>query len=75
MGNHSPKTIMIDHDHAISKEIGENFHDSCHRLCLWYISRTSPSHLGNLNRNADFLALFRKFMQGCEFEIKFEKTW
>ncbi|KAH1091428.1 hypothetical protein J1N35_018685 [Gossypium stocksii] len=35
----------------------------------------APSHLSNLNQNADFHALFHKFMQGCKFEIEFEKTW
>ncbi|MBA0818426.1 hypothetical protein Gohar_021783 [Gossypium harknessii] len=30
----SPKTIMTDQDHAISKSIGEIFPDSCHILCL-----------------------------------------
>ncbi|KAG8490938.1 hypothetical protein CXB51_014102 [Gossypium anomalum] len=45
MGSQSPKTIMIDQDHTISKAIGDYFPDSCHRLCLWHISSNAPSHL------------------------------
>ncbi|MBA0845012.1 hypothetical protein Goarm_023028, partial [Gossypium armourianum] len=75
MGNQLPKTIMTDQDHAISKAIGEVFPDSCHRLRLWHISRNAPSHLGNLNGNVNFHALFHKCMQGYESKIEFEKTW
>ncbi|MFQ6641774.1 hypothetical protein Gotur_015020, partial [Gossypium turneri] len=47
-------------DYAISKAIGEVFNDS---------------HLGNLNGNVDFHALFLKCMQGCESEIELKSTW
>ncbi|MBA0832411.1 hypothetical protein Goarm_016802 [Gossypium armourianum] len=75
MGNQLPNITIIDQDHAISKAIGEFFPDSCHKLCFWHISRNAHSHLGNLNENVDFHALFHKCMQGYEFEIEFEKTW
>ncbi|KAL4304329.1 hypothetical protein GQ457_10G016650 [Hibiscus cannabinus] len=75
MGNQSPKTIMTDQDHAISKAIGEVFPDSCHRLCLWHISKNANSHLGSLNTNGGFRSLFHKCMQGCESETEFEETW
>ncbi|XVF57931.1 hypothetical protein PTKIN_Ptkin07bG0022000 [Pterospermum kingtungense] len=75
MGDQSPKTIMTDQDHAISKAIEEVFPDSCHRLCLWHISKNAPSHLGSLNTNPEFHVLFHKCMQGCESKIEFEETW
>ncbi|XVF65608.1 hypothetical protein PTKIN_Ptkin09bG0262600 [Pterospermum kingtungense] len=75
MGDKSPKTIMTDQDHAINKAIEEVFPTSCHRLCLWHISKNAPSHLGSLNANVEFHALFHKCMQGCESEIEFEETW
>ncbi|KAH1063363.1 hypothetical protein J1N35_028350 [Gossypium stocksii] len=37
--------------------------------------RNAPSHLGNLNENVDFHALFHKCMQGCESEIELKSTW
>ncbi|TYI56341.1 hypothetical protein E1A91_D11G202600v1 [Gossypium mustelinum] len=60
MGNQSPNITMTNQDHAISKAIGEVFPDSCHKLCFWHISRNAHSHLGNLNENVDFHALFHK---------------
>ncbi|OMO54372.1 Zinc finger, PMZ-type [Corchorus capsularis] len=35
----------------------------------------APSHLGSLNSNAEFHALFYKCMYGCESEMEFERTW
>ncbi|KAL4313259.1 hypothetical protein GQ457_01G027040 [Hibiscus cannabinus] len=75
MGNQAPKTIMTDQDHAINKAIEEIFPNSCHRLCLWHISKNAPSHLGSLNANVEFHGLFHKCMQGCESELEFEETW
>ncbi|KAL4282845.1 hypothetical protein GQ457_16G015180 [Hibiscus cannabinus] len=75
MGNKSPKIIITDQDHAIGKAIEEVFPDSRHRLCLWHISKNASSHLGSLNTNAEFHALFHRCVQGCESEIEFEETW
>ncbi|OMO55458.1 hypothetical protein CCACVL1_27229, partial [Corchorus capsularis] len=75
MGNKAPKTIMTDQTHAISKAIEQVFPDTSHRLCLWHISKNATSHLGSLNSNAEFHALFYKCMYGCESEIEFERTW
>ncbi|KAH1032152.1 hypothetical protein J1N35_044326 [Gossypium stocksii] len=46
MGSQPLKNIITDQDYAISKAIGEIFLDSCHTLCLWHISKNTPSHLG-----------------------------
>ncbi|KAK8689259.1 hypothetical protein V6N13_087981 [Hibiscus sabdariffa] len=38
-------------------------------------NENASSHLGGLNANVEFHALFYKCMQGCESELEFEENW
>ena len=75
MGNKQPKKIFTDQDPAMGKAIGEVMPNTCHRLCLWHISKNAPSHLGSLNSNNKFQSLFNKCMTGCDSEEEFQTTW
>ncbi|KAK8625230.1 hypothetical protein V6N13_090105 [Hibiscus sabdariffa] len=37
--------------------------------------KNASSHLGGLNANVEFHALFYRCMQGCESELEFEENW
>ena len=51
------------------------FPDTCHRLCLWHISKNAvenlPRHYGIL----EFKSRFNKILYNCETESEFESSW
>ncbi|KAK4589794.1 hypothetical protein RGQ29_020396 [Quercus rubra] len=51
MGNQKPKTIFTDQCQAMKNAIRVVLPDTCHRLCLWHISKNAaenlPRHYGN----------------------------
>uniref|UniRef100_A0A2N9H8U3 MULE transposase domain-containing protein n=1 Tax=Fagus sylvatica TaxID=28930 RepID=A0A2N9H8U3_FAGSY len=75
MGNRSPVTIFTDQDQAMSNAIEKMFLDAHRWLCLWYIAKNAPSHLGELNANSEFKYLFNKCQKYCDSEIEFQETW
>lgn len=45
MRGRKPKTIFTDQGQVMSNAIATVFPNSCHRLCLWHISKNATKNL------------------------------
>ncbi|XP_023871700.1 protein FAR-RED IMPAIRED RESPONSE 1-like [Quercus suber] len=75
MGNQKRKTIFTDQCQAMKNAIKVVFPDTCHRLCLWHISKNAvenlPRHYGIL----EFKSRFNRILYNCETESEFKTSW
>ena len=49
--------------------------NTCHRLCLWHISKNATKKLPRHYENPEFKSRFNKILYNCETEIEFESCW
>ncbi|XP_048320933.1 protein FAR1-RELATED SEQUENCE 5 isoform X4 [Ziziphus jujuba] len=75
MGNRPPKTILTDHNQAISNAIEIVFPNTRHCLCRWHILKSVASQVGDLSENSEFKYLFNKCLTGCEEAADFQQSW
>ncbi|XP_062014141.1 protein FAR1-RELATED SEQUENCE 5-like [Rosa rugosa] len=74
MGNQPPKIIYTDQCQAMANDIRDVFPDTCHRLCLWYISLNATRHIASYLRIPDFKKMFNKCLYGYETVAEFQST-
>nr|XP_023917131.1 protein FAR1-RELATED SEQUENCE 5-like [Quercus suber] len=75
MGNQKPKTIFTDQCQAMKNAIRVVLPDTCHRLCLWHISKNAAENLPRHYMNPEFKSRFNKILYNCETEIEFQSCW
>ena len=75
MGNKKPKTIFTDQCQAMKNAIRVVFPDTCHRLCLWHISKNAAENLPRHYGILEFKSRFNKILYNCENELEFESSW
>ncbi|XP_030941257.1 protein FAR1-RELATED SEQUENCE 5-like [Quercus lobata] len=75
MGNQKPKTIFTDQCQAMKNAIRVVLPDTCHRLCLWHISKNAAENLPRHYGNPEFKSKFNKILYNCETEIEFQSCW
>ncbi|KAL4614847.1 hypothetical protein ACB092_07G082600 [Castanea dentata] len=67
-------TIFIDQCQA-KNAIRVLFPNTCHRLCLWHISKNAVENLPRHYGIPEFKSRFNKILYNCETESKFESSW
>ncbi|KAK4601355.1 hypothetical protein RGQ29_010777 [Quercus rubra] len=75
MGNQKPKTIFTDQCQAMKNAIRVVLPDTCHRLCLWHISKNAAENLPRHYGNPEFKSRFNKILYNCETKIEFQSCW
>ncbi|KAL4644901.1 hypothetical protein ACB092_02G197600 [Castanea dentata] len=75
MGNQKPKTIFTNQCQAMKNAIRVVFPDTCHRLCLWHISKNAAENLPRHYEIPKFKSRFNKILYNCEIESEFESSW
>ena len=71
MGNKKPKTIFTDQCQAMKNAIRVVLPNTCHRQCLWHISKNATENLPRHYGNPEFKSRFNKILYNCETEIEF----
>ena len=71
MGSRKPKTIFTDQCQAMINAIQLVLPETCHRLCIWHISKNATNHLASNLGNSEFKSRFNKILHGCESEEEF----
>ncbi|XP_059669460.1 protein FAR1-RELATED SEQUENCE 5-like [Cornus florida] len=74
MGNQPPKTIFANQCQVMENAIKKVFPNTCHRLCLWHISKDAFLKIASLYANSDFKSLFHECLNS-ETEDELQSTW
>jgi len=75
MGNQKPMTIFTEQYQAMKNAIRVMLPNTCHRLCLWHISKNAAENLPMYYGNLEFKSRFNKILYNCETEIEFQSCW
>uniref|UniRef100_A0A1D1YUK7 Protein FAR1-RELATED SEQUENCE n=1 Tax=Anthurium amnicola TaxID=1678845 RepID=A0A1D1YUK7_9ARAE len=76
MGGKKPKTILTEHDEAMSSALTTQWPETHHRLCVWDIYQDILRQLSNLNGiNSKFSKDLQSSLYDYEEENEFENAW
>ena len=75
MGNQKLMTIFTDQYQAMKNAIRVMLPNTCHRLCLWHISKNAAENLPMYYGNLEFKSRFNKILYNFETKIEFEFCW
>ena len=75
MGNKKSKTIFTKQCQAMKNAIRIVLPDTCHRLCLWQISKNAAENFPRHYGIPKFKSRFNKILYNCEIDTEFESCW